>query len=264
MEITNKWVVYCAGNSEYILSKNQEPILMLKSFQRHFGDELDYVYFTDINESRIDEIEKVCVNNGIKLVKGNCKVNYDQYSDIQYTQTGLNGRWPDAMYWYCDAPEYLEGLYDFAIKCDGDMLCNTKFDLTELESHLPISIAEAPDWYIPFDKHSPNAGFQILNLKEYEDSKINLLFREAAKQTATFNSDTPALDYFIGSNQIWAKRLSSEYNYLLFDVDEVNNLKLEEVSNVKIFHFVGSKPYNLDPKMEGSIKEYFSKIYLNG
>lgn len=259
-----KWVVYCAGNSEYILSENKEPILMLKSFQNYFGNEIDYVYFTDINEDRLDEVESLCNTNGIKLIKGNCKINYNQYSDLQYTTKGEKGRWPDAMYWYCDAPQYLESLYDFAIKCDGDMLCNSKFDLSELESGLPISIAEAPNWYEPFDKYSANAGFQILNISEYLNQKIYLLFRNASTQPIRFNSDTPALDHFVGSNQIIVSYLSSDYNYLLFDVDSVNNLKLEDVSTVKIFHFVDSKPHSLEPNMKGSIKEYFSKIYLNG
>jgi hypothetical protein len=257
-----KWVIYCAGNSEYILSENKEPIKMLKSFQKHFGSELDYVYFTDINENRIDEVEQLCIDNNIKLVKGDCKKNYNQYTDIQFTQKGEKGRWPDAMYWYCDGPEYLKSNYDYAIKCDGDMLCNSHFELSELESDLAISIAEAPNWYDPFDKHSPNAGFQIINISEYVEQNISSLFKQASKQITRFNSDTPALDYFVGSNQIIVSYLSSDYNYLLFDVDEVNSLKLEDVSTVKIFHFVDSKPHSLNEKMKGSIKEYFSKIYL--
>ena len=258
-----KWVVYCAGNSEYILSENKEPIRMLKSFQKYFKEELDYVYFTDINEERIDEVQKLCDDNNIKLVKGDCKKNYNQYSDVQYIESGQKGRWPDAMYWYCDAPEYLKESYDYAIKCDGDMMCNSHFALLELESDLAISIAEAPNWYDPFDKYSANAGFQIINTHQYVNEKISSLFREASKQTRRFNSDTPALDYFVGSNQIFVTYLSSDYNYLLFDLDAVNELKLEDVSTVKIFHFVDSKPHNLNPKMSGSIKEYFSKIYLN-
>ena len=258
-----KWVVYCAGNSEYILSENKEPIRMLKSFQNHFGNELDYAYFTDINEERIDEVEKVCKDNGIKLVKGDCKKNYSNYADLEYIQRGQKARWPDAMYWYCDAPEYLTNSYEFAIKCDGDMLCNSKFDLNELESDLPISIADAPVWHDPFDKYSANAGFQIINISEYLNEEISLLFRDASNQITRFNSDTPALDYFVGSNKIIVNYLSSDYNYLLFDVDDVMNLKLDEVLDVKIFHFVDSKPHNLNPKMIHTIKEYFSKIYLN-
>jgi hypothetical protein len=258
-----KWVVYCAGNSEYILSENKEPIKMLKSFRNHFGNELDYVYFTDKNEERLDEVEKLCIDNDIKLITGDCKKNYKDYTDIQFTQSGGIGRWPDAMYWYCDAPGYLKNLYEFAIKCDGDMLCNSHFELSELESDLAISIAEAPNWYDPFDKHSPNAGFQIINIPEYVEQNISSLFKQASKQITRFNSDTPALDYFVGSNQIIVSYLSSDYNYLLFDVDEVNSLKLEDISTVKIFHFVDSKPHSLNEKMKGSIKEYFSKIYLN-
>jgi len=258
-----KWVVYCAGNSEYILSENREPIRMLKSFQNHFGNELDYVYFTDKNEERIDEVEKLCIDNGIKLITGDCKKNYKDYTDIQFTQSGGMGRWPDAMYWYCDAPEYLKNLYQFAIKCDGDMLCNSHFNLLELQSDLAISIAEPPSWYDPFDKHSANAGFQIINISEYVEQNISSLFKQASKQITRFNSDTPALDYFVGSNAIIVTYLSSDYNYLLFDVDRVNELKLEDVSTVKIFHFVDSKPHSLNQKMIGSIKEYFSKIYLN-
>ena len=258
-----KWVVYCAGNSEYILSEYKEPIKMLKSFQKYFKNQLDYVYFTDINENRIDEVEKICNENGIKLIKGDCKKNYNQYVDIEFINKGKKGRWPDAMYWYCDAPEYLREYYDYAIKCDGDMMCNSFFNLSELESNLPISIAKAPNWYDPFDKYSPNAGFQIINIHEYVNKNINSFFREASKHIEIFNSDTPALDYFVGSNQIQVTYLSSDYNYLLFDVNEVNQLELKEVSTVKIFHFVGSKPHNLDPKMKGSIKDYFSKIYLH-
>ncbi len=258
-----KWVVYCAGNSQYILSENKEPIRMLKSFQKHFGNELDYVYFTDSNEDRIDEVERLCADSGIKLVKGDCKKNYNQYRDVQYVDNGKEGRWPDAMYWYCDAPEYLKSNYDYAIKCDGDMLCNSHFDLSELESDLPITIADAPNWYDPFDKYSANAGFQILNIHQYLDENISHLFREASKQINRFNSDTPALDYFVGSNKIIVSYVSEDYNYLLFDVDEVNRLKLEDVSDVKIFHFVDSKPHSLNQNMIGSIKEYYSKIYLN-
>jgi hypothetical protein len=258
-----KWVVYCAGNSEYILSENKEPIRMLKSFQNHFDNEIDYVYFTDINENRLEEVEKMCKDNGIKLITASCKENYKEYTDLEYTKKGEKGRWPDAMYWYCDAPRNFINQYDFAIKCDGDILCNSKFSLSELETDLPITIADAPEWYTPFDKYSANAGFQIINVKEYVSEKIDILFREASKKPNTFNSDTPALDYFVGTNTIFVNYLSSDFNYLLFDVDEVNKLSLEDVSNVKLFHFVGSKPHSLDPKMKGSIKEYFSKIYLN-
>ena len=259
----SKWVVYCAGNSEYILSENKEPIQMLKSFQKYFGDELDYVYFTDKNEERLDEVQSLCNRNNIKLITADCKKNYSSYQDLEFIQKGKKGRWPDAMYWYCDGPGYFNNVYDFAIKCDGDMLCNSKFDLTNLESEFPISIAEPPEWHDAFDKYSANAGFQIINIAEYVNENISSLFREASTQLYRFNSDTPALDYFVGSNKIIVSYLSSDYNYLLFDVDNVNNLKLNNVSDVKIFHFVDSKPHNLNPKMIGSIKEYFSKIYLN-
>lgn len=259
-----KWVVYCAGNSEYILSENREPIKMLKSFQRIFNDELDYVYFTDKHEQRLDEVEKICNDNGIKLIKGDCKVNYNQYCDIEYRILNRKERWPDAMYWYCDAPDYLKDSYKYAIKCDGDMLCNSHFDLSKLETEFSILIADAPSWYDSFDKYSANAGFQIINIKKYTDLNINLLFRNASKNITVFNSDTPALDYFVGSNQISVNYVSSDYNYLLFDLEAVTKLKLEELSTVKIFHFVDTKPHNLNPKMINSVKEYFSKIYLNG
>ena len=190
------------------------------------------------------------------------KEYYNEYNDIEYIQQGKKERWPDAMYWYCEAPKYLD--YEFAIKCDGDMLCNCKFELSILESQTSISIAKSPEWYDAFDKYSANAGFQIINIYEYLKQDISSLFRDASHQKYRFNSDTPALDYFVGSRKIDVSYLSSEYNYLLFDIDTVNNLKLSDVSDVKIFHFVDSKPNNLDIKMINSIKQYFSNIYLHG
>ena len=256
-----KWVVYCAGNSEYILSENKEPIRMLKSFQKHFENELDYVYFTDKDEPNLDKVEAICNEHGIKLITGDCRDYYKDYKDIQYVQRGEKGRWPEAHYWYCEAPKYFD--YDFAIKCDGDMLCNSKFDLSMLESDMALSIAESPNWYNPFDKYCPNAGFQILNISEYINQNINLLLRDTSKDIMRFNGDTPALDYLVGSNKIIVSYVGSEYNYLLFDMDDVANLRLDEVSDIKIFHFVDSKPHSLNPKMIDTVKEYFSKIYLN-
>jgi hypothetical protein len=257
-----KWVVYCGGNSDYILSPNQEPIKMLKSFQHHFKDELDYVYFTDVDEKNLDKVEKICSENNIKLILGECRTYHDQYKDIEYINNGTNGRWPDAHYWYCEAPRYLIDNYNFAIKCDGDMLCNNKFNLTELESEYALSIAEAPSWYDPFDKYSPNAGFQIYNLQEYVDKQIFYFLRQTSNQPHHFNSDTPALDYLIGNGYIQVKRLTEYYNYLLFDIEEVKNLPLDEIDKINIAHFVSSKPYNLNQNMIGSIKHILAQNYL--
>lgn len=257
-----RWAVYCGGNSAYILSENREPIRMLNSFKAHFGDKLDYIYFTDKDEPNLDVVQLICDSNDIKLIVGECKEHYNQYKDIEYLNANRKERWPDAHYWYCEAPEYFKDVYDFVLKCDGDMMCNSHFDLLGLEYDSPLSIAKAPDWYDAFDKYSANAGFQIINVQRYTEEKISSLFREASKQIGRFNSDTPALDYFVGSNQIIVTYVSSEYNYLLFDLGAVTQLKLEDVSTVKIFHFVDSKPHNLNPNMIGSIKEYFSKIYL--
>jgi hypothetical protein len=127
---------------------------------------------------------------------------------------------------------------------------------------MALTIAESPQWYDPFDKYCPNAGFQILNISEYLNENINLLLRNTSTQIMQFNGDTPALNHLIGSNQIIVSYIGSEYNYLLFDTSDVLNLKLDNVSNVHIFHFVDSKPYNLNQKMENSIKNHFSKIYL--
>jgi hypothetical protein len=256
-----KWVVYCAGNSEYILSENKEPIRMLKSFQKQFGDEIDYVYFTDKDEPNLDMVQTICNDNNIILITGECREFYKEYKDIQYINEGKKQRWPEAHYWYCEAPKYLN--YDFAIKCDGDMLCVSKFDLDSLESDMALTIAESPEWYDPFDKYCPNAGFQILNISEYKVQNINLLLRTASTQINKFNGDTPALNYLIGSNEIVVSYIGSEYNYLLFDIDIVNELELNNISNIHIVHFVDSKPYNLNQKMENSIKHHFSKIYLN-
>jgi len=257
-----KWVVYCSGNSDYILSPNKEPIRMFKSFQNYFGDKLDYIYFTDENEKDLDQVEKICLNNNIKLQLGNCKSQYNQYKDIEYANKGVKERWPDAHYWYCEAPLYLYENYDYAIKCDGDMLCNNEFNLEELESEFVISIAVAPSWYDPFDKHSPNAGFQIMNLKQYVHQNISYFFKQTSALPQHFNSDTPALDYLIGNNYIQAKKLSEYYNYLLFDIEEVKNLPLEEINKINIAHFVSSKPHNLQPDMENSIKHVLAKKYL--
>jgi hypothetical protein len=257
-----KWIVYGGGNSEYILSPNAEPIKMLKSFQSHFGEELDYVYFTDCNEKNLDQVKEICLKNNIKLYLGDCKPHYNQYKDIEYNDKGIKERWPDAHYWYCEAPLYLYEEYDYAIKCDGDMLCNNKFDLKELESEFVISIANAPSWHDPFDKHSPNAGFQILNLKEYVHKDISFFFKQTSALPKQFNSDTPALDYLVGNNYVQVKKLSEYYNYLLFDMEEVQNLPLEEIDKINIAHFVDTKPHNLNPKMNNSIKHVLAEKYL--
>ena len=77
-----------------------------------------------------------------------------------------------------------------------------------------------------------------------------------------FNSDTPALDYLVGNGYIQVKRLTEYYNYLLFDMDEVKNLPLEEINKINIAHFVSSKPHDLQPDMENSIKHVLAKEYL--
>lgn len=257
-----KWIVYCSGNSEYILSPNKEPIRMLKSFQHYFKDKLDYIYFTDKDEPNLNQVENICKENGIKLVTGNCRQYYSSYNDYEYKQSGLKERWPDAHYWYCEAPLHLYEEYDFAIKCDGDMMCLKEFDLKTLESEKEITIAEAPKWYDPFDKYSPNAGFQIMNIKKYVQNQIYDYFRIASTRWDVFNSDTPALDFFVGTSQIIVDRLPADYNYLLFDIDEVKQLTMEDLLTVNIVHFVSSKPYNLNTQMKESIKDTLSKIYL--
>lgn len=84
-----KWIVYCSGNSEYILSHNAEPIKMLKSFQHYFREELDYIYFTDCNEENLDQVKEICLKNNIKLYLGDCKPHYNQYKDIEYNDKGI-------------------------------------------------------------------------------------------------------------------------------------------------------------------------------
>lgn len=261
----NKWVVYCAGNSEYILSPNQEPIKMLKSFQKHFGESLDYVYFTDENEPDLDKVRNLCEINGIRLITGECKVHYKGYQDHQYVYRNLKPRWPDAHYWYCEAPTYFHGTYDHAIKCDGDMLCMQRFDLEPLKVENEITVALAPHWYDPFDKFCPNAGFQIMNVERYVVNKVKMLFREGARLSINYmmyNSDTPVLNWLVANNVLKVHFLSAEYNYLLFDMQQVRELTDADIADIKIAHFVDSKPHNLNPDMRGSVKEKLANIYL--
>jgi len=255
-----KWVVYVAGNSDYILSPNKEPVRMLRSFQDKFGDKLDYVYFTDKNEPNLDAVKTICDNNNIQLVLGDVARHYEKYRDVEYSSSP---RWPSAVYWYCDAPDYFYDKYDYAIKCDGDMLCVDSFDLSMLETDAEIIAAREPVWYKPYDRFCPNAGFQILNVKLYVDKNIKQLFREASEQFMTFNSDTPALNNFAATGKVRVFFVGPEFNYLLFDIPEVNALQLSDVSSVKIFHFVASKPHNLSSMMNRSIKKHFAHIYLS-
>lgn len=257
-----RWVIYCAGNADYVLSPNKEPIRMLNSFRAHFGNTVDYVYFTDKNESRLEEVKQVCEENNIKLVVGDCKRHHDGYRDIQYVDSDRPGRWPDAHYWYCEAPAYFKGTYDYAIKCDGDMLCINSFDLTELEVDNAVTITRAPDWYTPYDKFCPNAGMQILNIQTYVEQDVRQLFRDGSRMPHLFNGDTPLLDSIVRSNLLNVHVLSADYNYLLFDLAHVHQLTENDFSTVKIIHFVSSKPYNLDKTMIGSIKEKYAKLYL--
>lgn len=257
-----RWVIYCAGNADYVLSPNKEPIKMLKSFQRHFGEKLDYVYFTDKDEHSLDEVRAICEANNIKLVLGDCKQHYSNYRDYEFTVP----RWPDAHYWYCEASDYFKGTYDYAIKCDGDMMCINEFDLTALETEYEITAAKEPSWYIPYDKFCPNAGFQIINVQNYSNNNIKQLFRELSDNSRQgtgkrFNGDTPVLDFLVGMNILNVHFLSAQYNYLLFDVPEVVQLTLNDVADVYIVHFVASKPHNLNREMIGSVKDYFANIY---
>lgn len=260
-----RWVVYCGGNADYILSENKEPIRMLKSFQKHFGNDLAYVYFTDVDEPRLDEVHAVCLANGIQLVTGECKVHYEAYKDYQYIQGNSKPRWPDAHYWYCEAPTYFRGIFDHAIKCDGDMLCLQRFDLESLEVENEITAANAPEWYDPYDKFCPNAGFQIMNVTNYVANEVRQLFREGARRSEDyfrFNSDTPVLNWLVGNKTLDVHFVSADYNYLLFDIPQVNELTEADISTVKIAHFVDTKPHNLNPDMTGSVKEKLAQMYL--
>jgi len=261
----NKWVVYCAGNADYILSPNAEPIKMLKSFRKHFGNEIDYVYFTDKDEANIRSVQDICDAHDIKLVVGECKRHYDKYNDYEYVgERGLPPRWPDAHYWYCEAPDYFNGTYEFAIKCDGDMMCVQKFDLSSLESDNEITAAHAPDWYNSYDRHCANAGFQVINISAYVKNDIKSHFRQFSNNINTykkFNGDTPVLNHLVGSNTLNVRFVSAEYNYLLFDIDEVKNLSMDNMNDVKIVHFVETKPHNLNEWMYNTVKEHFANIY---
>lgn len=261
----SKWVVYCGGNADYILSPNKEPIKMLKSFQKHFGNDVDYVYFIDRDEPHLNQIRTVCQEHNIKLFVGDCKQHYANYNDYEYVnERGLPARWPDAHYWYCEAPDYFYGIYDYAIKCDGDMMCTNRFDLTSLEVENEITIAEAPSWYNSYDKFCSNAGFQILNIKNYTKNNIKEHFRRMSNNInnyKNFNGDTPVLNYLVGTKTLNVNVLSADYNYLLFDMYEVKNLILEDFNDVKIVHFVETKPHNLNEMMAGTIKEHFANIY---
>ena len=258
-----RWAVYCAGNSTYMISPNKEPLRMLLSFRNQFGDDLDYIYFTDINEPDLPLVREVCSHHNIKLVLGDCRQYYESYKDVEYLEKRLPPRWPDAHYWYAEAPRCLIGEYDYLIKCDGDMLCNKRFDLTQLEVANEITVAKEPRWYIPYDKFCPNAGFQIINVSAYVENNVHELFRWGSQLPDRFNSDTPLLNYLVASNTLKVHFLTSEFNYLLFDDVRVNKLTLADVQNVNIFHFVGSKPHNLHPHMMDGVKGHFSKTYLN-
>lgn len=218
-----RWAIYCAGNSDYVLSEYEEPLKMLRSFKHFFKEQADYVYFTDTEEHLLQDVEKKCVFDNVRLVTGECKKYYEHYCDKYYREQGLKERWPAAVFWYCEAPFYLKE-YDFLLKCDGDMLCNKYFSLEELETDNAVTIAEAPDWYIPYDKFSPNNGFQVINVKEYLNQKINEFFRRFSKKLEFFNSDQPILDYLIGTGMVQASRVSSDFNYLLFDVHDATLL----------------------------------------
>lgn len=262
--MSNKWVVYCAGNSEYMLSPSRQPIHMFRSFQRHFGNTVDYVYLTDQNEPRLDEVSLHCGANNIELVLGDFARHYDTYTDIKYIELGWPPRWPSAMYWSYEAPLHFHGIYERGIKCDGDILCVRPFDLDhpELESDCPIISTRSPDWYSPADRFFPNAGVQIINMDVYVAQRVNEKFRVVSTDSHTFNSDQPALDYFVRTGLLQVIFISANYNYTLYDIPEVQRLQLEDVADVNIVHFVGSKPHNLHPSMVGSIKEHFANIYL--
>jgi hypothetical protein len=238
---------------------------MLLSFQKHFGNELDYVYFTDKDEPDLDAVHTICKINNIKLMVGDCKQHYSKYQDYEYTvDFNTKGRWPDAHFWYCEAPSYFNGIYDYAIKCDGDMLCTQKFNLAELEVENEITATNAPDWYDPFDKFCPNAGFQIMNVRNYVKNDVRKLFRFMSDNKDNYkkmNSDTPILNYLVGRGILNVHFISAEYNYLLFDIDEVKQLTLQDTETVKIIHFVDTKPHNLNEIMKGSVKEHFAQIY---
>lgn len=253
--MSKKWAVYGYGNSEYILSPNREPIRMLKSFQKYFGDELDYLYFIDISEPNLDKVQEICDENNIKLITGDVKEYYKKYADAKL-------HWPDAVYWYCEVPDLVVDTYDHLIKCDGDMMCINKFELEPFEIENAVVAAKEPSWYTPYDKYCPNAGFQIFNVKKYVEQNVKGLFRQSALRPDVFNSDTPALDRFVRDKLIDIRFVRADYNYLLFDVPQIHNLTLEDFENVKIVHFVSSKPYNLAPESEGTVKEHFAKIYL--
>lgn len=236
---------------------------MLLSFKKHFGDEMDYVYFTDVDEPNLDKIEDICQQYGIRLIVGSCKKHYEEYRDIEYIGRDRKPRWPDAHYWYCEAPKYLHTEYQHAIKCDGDMMCSKHFDLEPLESECAVTVAKEPEWYTPYDKHCPNAGFQIFNLAQYVSDRVYEYFREGARKYQTFNSDTPVLDFLVGNKMLNVKFVGPEFNYLLFDTAQVRNLALSDVANVSIFHFVDTKPHNLSREMHGTIKDHLGQIYLS-
>lgn len=257
-----KWVVYCAGNSEYIMSDNREPIRMLLSFKKHFGTEMDYVYFTDVDEPNLEAVKNVCERNGIRLIFGSCKKHYEKFCDIEYISINRKPRWPDAHYWYCEAPKYLHTEYDYAIKCDGDMFCAKHFDLESLEAECAITIAKEPSWFTPTEKYCPNAGFQILNLHQYIFDSTFHHFRKGSQQPDTFKGDTPLLNFLILNNIIKVNYVGSEYNYTLYDMPQARELSLSDVENVNIFHFTETKPHNLHPSMKGTVKDYFGQQYL--
>ena len=102
-----------------------------------------------------------------------------------------------------------------------------------------------------------------MNLREYVRKDISFFFKQTSALPKQFNSDTPALDYLVGNNYVQVKKLSEYYNYLLFDVEKVQELPLEEINNINIAHFVDSKPHNLNPKMNNSIKHVLAKKYLD-
>ena len=252
-----KICVFNSCDCNYILKKPCYPIMMLKSFRAHFGDELDYILV--IGEEMTKGISDL-IPDWIQVRRQNLRDTFSAYES-------RTSQWPQSCNWCTHAPKILSD-YDFAIYCDGDILCHQKFNISDvIPTNEDVTVAH----YTPMGSKRKgwqklpyaNSGFQIINVKRWCNKRI---WREYQKlQTkGWYNGDQDGLNHLIRCGMLKAKFVSKWYNFRLPDTNKSNNEKEYSLNHIFIAHFIFSKPHNLNSKFRNSrgIKRVLAKEFL--
>ena len=252
-----KICVFNSCDCNYILQKPHYPILMLKSFRAHFGNELDYILVVG------DTLTKEACD----LIPDWIQVREQNLKGVFSAYVSKERLWPQSVNWYVCAPIVLLDC-DFAINCDGDMSCHQKFNISDvIPTNEDVTVARFNHMDARRKRKKPcyaNAGFQVMNVRRWCKKEIWSHYKHHQAE-GWYKSEQSCLNHCIQKNLIDVKYVPKWYNYLLPDSKKISWPRRTHVGRIFIAHFTGTKPHIPHHKYrtEGGIKDVLAKEFMS-